>query len=85
MSAFIQRADILRSCRHVRFVPLAEVAASFDHLVSAGKQRLRDREAERHGGLEIDDQLNLVGCWTGKSATFSPFSIRPINEQHSFS
>src|SRR5439155_17396239 len=31
--------------------------ASFDDLVGAGEDRWRDGEAERPGGLEIDDQL----------------------------
>src|ERR1700730_9173515 len=31
--------------------------ASFDDLVRAGQDRWRDRQAERHGGLEVDDQL----------------------------
>src|SRR6267142_1754837 len=30
---------------------------SFDDLVGAGEDRWRDREAERLGGVEIDDQL----------------------------
>jgi hypothetical protein len=29
----------------------------FDHLISAGEDRGRDREAEGLGGLEIDHQL----------------------------
>ena len=32
-------------------------------------------EAERFGGLEVDDQLEIVGCITGRSAGFSPLRI----------
>ena len=31
----------------------------FDHVAGGGKQRRRHVEAERPGGLEIDDQLEL--------------------------
>src|SRR5690349_20788322 len=32
-----------------------------DHLVSSAEQQQRDGEAERLGGLHVDDQLEL--CW----------------------
>jgi hypothetical protein len=34
---------------------------SLDHLVGAAEDRLRDREPERLGGLQVDDQLELGG------------------------
>jgi hypothetical protein len=40
---------------------------SFDHLVGATEQRQRDREAERPGRLEIDDQLDLGGLLDRRS------------------
>src|SRR5262249_24223532 len=40
---------------------LADDAGSFDHLIRPLHERRRDRETERLGGLEVDDQLEL--CW----------------------
>src|SRR5262249_57187824 len=65
-SGFAPRADIVAAFRHVRFVPEVAVStrsktvALFDHLVGAGEQRRRHFEAERFGGLEIDNQLEFV-------------------------
>jgi hypothetical protein len=41
------------------------IAHSFDHLVGAGEQRLRDGHAERFGGFRFTTRSNLVGCSTG--------------------
>jgi hypothetical protein len=42
--------------RHLR---AQQTATLFDHLVGAGKHRLRNGNTERFGGFEIDDQLVL--------------------------
>ena len=50
----------------VRFVPIAtnapqQIASLFDHLVGAADQRVRDGDAERLGGLQVDDHLDFSG------------------------
>src|SRR5262245_66562924 len=45
-------------------------AQSLDHLVGAGEQRQRDRQAERLGGREIDHQLELDRGLNWKLARF---------------
>src|SRR5262245_40555930 len=47
--------------------------ASLDHLVRPPQQRRRDRQAERLGGLEVDDQLELGGLLDGEFGWVRPF------------
>jgi hypothetical protein len=51
--------DIVSLPQHVRLVPFAEVAASFDYLVGAAEQRKWDGETERLCGFEVYNQLDL--------------------------
>jgi hypothetical protein len=41
-------------------------ATSFDHLVSSREQRRRDGQAERLGGLKVDDKFGVVSLIDGK-------------------
>ena len=50
-------ADVRCEDQQVRKVPTTEVASLFDHFVGAREQRLRNSEAERLGGLQVDHQL----------------------------
>ena len=44
-------------------------------LVRPQQYRLRDRQAERLGGLQVDDELEPVGCSMGRSPGFAPLRI----------
>ena len=55
MSVLPFKADLPASGRHVRKVPLAEVAVSFDYLVRCGKQCRGYLKTKRLSGLEVYD------------------------------
>jgi hypothetical protein len=48
-----------------------------DHLVSNGEHTRRNGKAERLGGLEIDDQLNLGRAQDRQVGGFSPLRNLP--------
>ena len=52
-----------------------QTAMLFDNLVGAGEKRGRDFDAERLGGAQIDQKLELCWTLTGIKLGFAPFSI----------
>ena len=54
MSALPPKADMCGATRDVRFVPIADIAPSFDHLVGTGEHGRRHRQPECLGSLEVD-------------------------------
>src|SRR3954471_11378824 len=58
-SALPPLIDILSVCRYVSKVPNSEIVASFDYLIGAAEQRLRNCKAEHLGGLKIDDHFDF--------------------------
>ena len=59
MSALPSKADMRGATRDVRFVPIADIGGSLDHLIGALLEVKRNVESERLGGREIDDQLEF--------------------------
>src|ERR1700686_4538314 len=49
-----------------------QTALLFDDLIGASKKQLWDREAERLGGLEIDDQFEFRGLLEGQIGRLLP-------------
>src|SRR6266436_3978726 len=57
-----RRGGCQRACRGTPADP------SLNHLIRPPQQRRRDRQAERLGRLEVDDQLELGGLLDGQVA-----------------
>ena len=55
MSVLPLEADIHQGDGYVSFVPITEVAISFDRRVGAGEQRRWDFDAQCSGSLEVYD------------------------------
>ena len=60
MSALAPIADMCRAQADVRFVPIADIATSLNHLVGELQERVTNRQAERLGRFKIDDKFVLV-------------------------
>ena len=54
MSALPLIADMCGATKDVRFVPIADIASSFNHSVGPREQRRRDSQPECLGSLEVD-------------------------------
>jgi hypothetical protein len=59
-------------------LPPGRLRLATRHLVGAQQDRWGHRKTERLGGLQVDDELELVGWITGRSAGFSPLRMRPV-------
>jgi hypothetical protein len=44
----------------------------FDHLIRLCQRPLRNRQTNLLGGLEVDNELDFIGCSTGRSAGLAP-------------
>ena len=55
--------------------PGPEARASLDHLVGAGEQGGRQRDAERRGGARVTTRWNSRGCPGGSSSAGVPRMI----------
>ena len=59
MSALPPKADSCSATAYVCFGPIADITSLFDHLIGAGYERWSDSQAERLGGLEVEDKFEL--------------------------
>jgi hypothetical protein len=67
---FVQHPFVAKFTR-----PISDIRSSLDHLIDGLQEFVRDAEAERLGGLDVDANSNVVGCSTGNSAGSAPWKI----------
>ena len=60
-SAYPPIATVSLHCRKLRSGPMSDIRSSLDHLIGGVQEFVRDAEAERLGGLEVDRELERRG------------------------
>ena len=83
MSALPPIADIVEHDRHVRFVPKADMQQRRRYSITWSASNCIEDGTLRPNALAVFILMtssNLVGCSTGRSAGFAPFSILSTNE-----
>ena len=73
MSALPPKADMCSALAHVCFVPIADIAPSFDQFVGPRKKRIWDSKTQSLGGREIDYQFKLSRLLDRKISWVCPF------------
>jgi hypothetical protein len=61
ISALPSTADIHQGDGYVSFVPIGDIAMSFNYLVGAAEENEREADTKRLGGLKVDHELDLCG------------------------
>jgi hypothetical protein len=73
MSALLSEADMRVAPAYVYFGPKADIPEClFNHLIGSIQYAKWQRDAQRFGGLEINNKLKLRGLLDGKVFWFGP-------------